>query len=357
MKRFLPLVMSVVLAGVIPGPVQAQEENSQNRLKEVADSKLQWTGVAVSREGRIFVNFPLWKPAVPFAVGELNQVTGEVTPYPNMEMNREDSGLEPAKRFVCVQSVFVDDQDFLWVLDPANPEFQGVVPGAAKLLKIDLKTNEVVQWISYGEKVIFPESYLNDVRIDTVNGFAYLTDSGRGGIVVTDLKTGESRRLLDGHTSTQSEGLEVVIDGKPWMMNGQKPDVHSDGIALTPSRHYLYYHALTGSSLYRISTSALRDPSLTLEEAAAKVEFVSKTGPVDGMEFDADGTLYLTDLENGAVSKLEGEETVPVISDARLSWPDSLAITPDGTLYVTASQIQKGIDPGGRYQLLKIKLK
>ncbi len=357
MRIRLAFLMSAVFLIAASAKIQAAEENPVSKINVAAESKAQWTGVAVSREGRVFVNFPLWKPAVPFAVGELDKISGAVTPYPNAEMNREDSGLDPAKRFICVQSVFVDDQDFLWILDPANPQFQGVVPGAAKLLKIDLKANEVVQEILYGDKIIFPESYLNDVRIDTANNYAYLTDSGRGGIIVTDLKTGKSRRLLDGHPSTQSEGIDVVIDGKPWRRNDQKPEVHSDGLALTPSRHYLYYHALTGTSLYRIPTSVLRDESLSASEVDSKVEFVAKTGPVDGMEFDAEGTLYLTDLEKNAVSKLDGEDPVPVVSDPRLSWPDSLAFAPDGALYVTASQIQKGLNPEDRYQLLKLKLK
>ena len=40
-------------------------------LTEVAASERQWTGLAISQDGRIFVNFPLWSAAQPFAVGEL----------------------------------------------------------------------------------------------------------------------------------------------------------------------------------------------------------------------------------------------------------------------------------------------
>jgi hypothetical protein len=40
-----------------------------------------------------------------------------------------------------VQSVVVDDQDNLWVLDPAAPKMQEIVEGGPKLVKIDLATN------------------------------------------------------------------------------------------------------------------------------------------------------------------------------------------------------------------------
>jgi hypothetical protein len=43
-----------------------------------------------------------------------------------------------------VQSVVVDDQDNLRVLDPAAPKMQATVKGGPKLVKIDLRTNQVV---------------------------------------------------------------------------------------------------------------------------------------------------------------------------------------------------------------------
>ena len=51
----------------------------------------------------------------------------------------------PTQRWICVQSVVVDDQDALWVLDPASPKTEAVVKGGPKLVKIDLVTNKVTQ--------------------------------------------------------------------------------------------------------------------------------------------------------------------------------------------------------------------
>ena len=41
-------------------------------------------------------------------------------------------------KFVCVQSVVVDDTGALWVLDTGNPGMNGTLAGAPKLVKIDL---------------------------------------------------------------------------------------------------------------------------------------------------------------------------------------------------------------------------
>lgn len=53
----------------------------QASLGEVARSKRQWTGVAVSDSGRIFVNYPRWSDDVPVSVAELKN--DKPVPYPD----------------------------------------------------------------------------------------------------------------------------------------------------------------------------------------------------------------------------------------------------------------------------------
>ena len=108
---------------------------SAAELTEVASfPDQQVTGVGVStKSGRVFVNFPYWSDQHSISVAEI--VSGQPKPFPNDEWNKP--GL-PASHFVCVQSVVVDDQDNLWVLDPAAPKMQEIVKGGPKLVKIDL---------------------------------------------------------------------------------------------------------------------------------------------------------------------------------------------------------------------------
>ena len=152
-------------------------------LQEVASfPDKQITGVGVSTtSGRIFVNFPYWSDDHSISVAEI--VNGQPKAFPNDEWNKAGpAGLH----FICVQSVVVDDLDTLWVLDPAAPKMQEIVKGGPKLVKIDLATNQVVQTIPFGEDVAPKKSYLNDVRIDTRMNTAFITESGRGAIIIAD---------------------------------------------------------------------------------------------------------------------------------------------------------------------------
>ncbi|MFL6545218.1 MAG: L-dopachrome tautomerase-related protein, partial [Candidatus Udaeobacter sp.] len=316
---------------------------SAAELLEVASfPDKQITGVGVStKSGRIFVNFPYWSDDHSISVAEI--VDGQPKPFPNDEWNKP--GGRADSHFVCVQSVIVDDQDNLWVLDPAAPKMQEIVQGGPKLVKIDLATNQVVQTILFGEDVAPKKSYLNDVRIDTRTNTAFITESGNGAIIVVDLKTGKARRLLDGHSSTQPEKeVKLVVDGKA-LIDQQKntpPQIASDGIALDVKNGYLYYHALTGHTLYRIKTSFLTNDKLGKRELESKVENVGQTSACDGMLEGADGSVYLTDLENSAVVRWNpaSKRVEQIIADKRLFWPDTLSWAPNGELYVTASQIE-----------------
>ncbi|SDK02373.1 Major royal jelly protein [Catalinimonas alkaloidigena] len=329
-------------------------------LIEVARSATQWTGVAVSTDERIFVNYPNWSPDHTISVAEVLDTT-TVVAYPNEAWNTWDASLDPATHFVCVQAVWTDASGYLWVLDPANPQrngkYLGVVPGGAKLVQIDLATGEVVQTYGFAAPAITPNSYLNDVRFDHDRQVAYITDSNEGAIVVLDLATGEARRLLANHYSTKSENLVFEIDGTVWRNpDGSLPSVQSDGIALDAAKEYLYYQALTGKTVYRIGTAWLRDPALSEAELAAKVENVDVLAAADGIIFGPEGALYLTDVPNKAVQRYTiGGHPVTWVQSDELEWPDTFSVGPDGYLYVTTSQIHIP-NPTEPYRLFKIKL-
>jgi sugar lactone lactonase YvrE len=325
-------------------------------LTLVAESTEQWTGVAVSHQNRLFVNFPRWKPVIPLSVAEVTE-HNQLVPYPDAEWNTWDPALPPQDHFVCVQSVYVDEQDFLWVLDPANPEMKGVVPGGPKLVKIDLATRQVVQRIFFDESVAFPTSYLNDVRFDLARQVAYITDSGRGAIIVVNLATGGSRRLLGNHPSTKSENRVLVTEGiVVRTRDGSLANFHSDGIALSPQKDYLYYQAVNGYTLYRIATPWLLDPSLSEQQLGEKVEKVKVVGAHDGIEFGSDGHLYLTGVERNAVERLVGNKWEHVVSSPALKWPDSFSVGPDGQIYVTTSQLHRNDAPEGTYKIFRFKV-
>jgi sugar lactone lactonase YvrE len=311
-------------------------------LQEVASfPDQQITGVGVStKSGRVFVNFPYWSDQHSISVAEI--INGQAKPFPNEEWNKPGAA---ASHFVCVQSVVVDDQDNLWVLDPAAPKMQEIVKDGPKLLKIDLRANQVAQTIPFDEDIAPAKSYLNDVRIDTRSETAFITDSGKGAIIVVNLKNGNARRLLDGHASTQPEkGFKLAVDGRELVDQQKKapPQIASDGIALDAKNGYLYYHALTAHTLYRIKTSFLTDEHLSEKDLESKVENVGHTPPPDGILEAPDGSIYLTDLEHNAVVHWnpQTKSIEQVIADKRLMWPDTLSWGPNEELWVTTSQIE-----------------
>lgn len=302
----------------------------------------QVTGVAVSQTGRVFVNFPYWSDGHTLSVAELDG-NGRPRPFPDENWNRKAA--PAADRFVCVQSVYVDDADDLWIVDAGSPKQTGVVEGGAKLLKVDLATNQVVQTIRFGPDAAPEKSYLNDVRVDTRNNFAFLTDSNLGAIIVVDLRTGQARRVLDNDPSVKPEpNLALKVEGNV-LMDPEKERplaIASDGIALDPVGGWLYYKALTGRTLYRLPLQDLETEGITSAELVNKVERVGQVPVSDGLEF-RDGHVYVTAIEDGAITRYDvvRKTSELVVSDPRLKWPDSVAFGPDGRLYVTTSQIHR----------------
>jgi len=194
----------------------------------------------------------------------------------------------------------------------------------------------------FGSDVAKPDSYLNDIRVDARRNVAYLTDSGHAGIVVLDLNTGKAQRPLDGHPSVQTEkDVSISVNGKPVLgPNGKPPQFASDGIALSSDGEYLYYQALTGATLYRVKTDALRQGG---QSAAGAVEKVARTFPNDGLWMDAQNRVYLSNINQSAVSRvLPGGKIETVVTDPRLEWPDTFTQGTDGSIYITASHINDG---------------
>lgn len=350
MRKKLPVVVSSLLLWCVAAPLLGRmEEEGKYSFEIVAQSDECWTGVAVSRSGRIFVNYPRWSVAPSVSVAELVGATDR-RPYPDANWNAWDSTRAPIEHFVCVQSVYIDDQDNLWILDPASAGLRGVVSGGAKLMKIDLRTNRVVRMFAFDTTIAPRESYLNDVRIDTKRQYAYITDSGKGVLVVVDLATGKARRVLTEHRSTKAESTTFTVEGL-----SLSAEIHCDGLSLDPAREYLYYQALRGRTLYRVATRWLRDGSLTEQELGGKVEIVAQSGIADGIEFSNGGDLLLTSLEFNAIRKLKANGKIEVVlQDSLLRWPDAISVTSNGDLYVTTSQLHLGSSRKDPYRIFRI---
>lgn len=327
-------------------------QDQQWTIELVARFEHQVTGVSVSEDKRIFVNFPRWTEDTAVSVAELTG-DGSLRPYPDGEWNawrnaRKDE-VTPNDHWVCVQSVVADGRGSLWVLDPAAPAQAHLVSGGAKLVQIDLAADKPVRTIAFGEDTAPQGSYLNDVRFSPDGQYAYITDSGvTGAILVIDLAAGKTVRLLDGHPSTQmKKGLDVKADGEVLRRpDGRGVEFSADGIALSNDGRYLYWQAIKGDTLYRIPTSVLIEKGLQGQDVAGAVEEFGCNGVNDGLLIPANGNrMLLTSVQDDAIKVRDldqgpGAEPRVLVQDARLRWPDTFAQGPDGTVYVTSSHIQ-----------------
>lgn len=329
------------------------------------DNLSQFTGVAVSKTGRLFVNYPRWQGPHDLDVVEV-QSNGIAIPFPNRDWNTWQKDETGSNKWVCVQAVYVDDEDNLWVVDPAAPEMESVQGNGAKLVRIDLKSNLVTRIYNFTE-LAGKNSYLNDVRVDTVSNIAYLTESKEGGIVVLDTVSGNARMVLRKASSVISDpNHKLIIGGGELQRNGKPMKVNSDGIALSPDRQWLYFKPLSDLKLYRIRTADLRDALATGADVSPKVQDLGANFTTsDGMIFDRKGNLYLSDMEHDAIVQVTPAFKLQVIAhdNKRLLWPDSFAWSPDGWLYVSCSQIQNmPWSHNGRstrntpYQIFKLKI-
>ena len=131
MLRRSTLALSAALGLLAAAPADAQPP----RLMPVATFDHQVTGVAVTADGRRFVNFPRWTDDAPLSVAEV-MPNGTLRPYPdakwNSWRNAKANELPVGEYFVCVQSVVPDGHGNLWVVDPGAPGNERILPQAAQ---------------------------------------------------------------------------------------------------------------------------------------------------------------------------------------------------------------------------------
>ena len=342
---------------ISPGYSQTQENLPQEKTVGSIESVASFygampTGVTVSQSRRIFVNFPRWGDDVDYTVAEVKN--GETVAYPNAEINRPNTS-NSSESFISVQSVVVDPQERMWILDTGSIEFGPTSYGGPKLIGVDLKTNRIFKKILFPQDVALTTTYLNDIRFDLRRGeagIAFITDSssnGPNGIIVVDLDSGRSWRKLNDHPSTKAEpNFLPLVEGQPVM--NRPPDgpptplkLGSDGIAISADGERLFYCQLASRRLYSASVDALANEELSDEQVAETVtDEGDKGGGSDGLESDAENRVYLTNYEHNVILQRSPDGMYQtIVHDPRVLWPDTLSVADDGYLYFIANQLHR----------------
>ena len=309
-------------------------ELGADALEVVANLDFPPGNVAVSAKGRVFASFhPEGHP--PMAVFELKD--GKPEAYP-------PGGLPGGLTYQTVLGLHVDARNRLWVLDYGH---SGV--GTARLLGFDLATDALVHRHDFPRKIALLGSHLNDLAVAPDGRRVYIADASLflqiPGIVDYDVTRQASRRLLQGHESVLPEPFVPVVQGVRMELYGffaVRPGV--DSIALDEQGDWLYFAPVTSRWLYRVHRRDLDDAALLRAPLEAGVERYAEKTMSDGIAIDAEGTVYLTDLEHSAIVALDPDRKLrTLVKDDRLRWPDGLAFGPDGWLYVTCSALHQVI--------------
>jgi sugar lactone lactonase YvrE len=324
-------------------------------------------GIGVSAKGTVFATAPSSDVRSRFSMVEVDPRTGAITAYPDAVWNKFSEQGDGRSEWISVPALWVDKRDHLWALDSSLPKVdQERLP--PKLVEFDLSTNRVIRQYDF-KGVLSAKDSLNDVRVDTVHDYAYLTNAGnKGSLVVLDLKTGKSRQVLAGDRSTFADPSQHLMIGNEVALrpDGSVRATQADGIALSPDAQWLYFRPLTDHNYWRVPTAALRDPNLSDAALAKQVEYLGNSVLSGGLIMDGRGTLYGGDLEHRTVVALtlapdNKLRTKVFVSDpSKLSWADGFAIS-GGYLYIADSHLwevafKNKLPRSGPFTIFKVKL-
>jgi len=326
----LTIVVWIRHGGGGPYPdLTTRPELGEQLVEEVLTYPEPIGNVAVSSTGRVF--FTVHPEARPQGNKLLEYVDGASVPFPD--------GKSQKHLFDTVLGVAIDQHDRLWTIDHGNHGLRN-----ARLLAFDLDTGELLHDQRFDKTIAPAGSFLQDVQVSRDGRTVVIADPSfwrkSPAIVVYDIETATARRILEGHASVSAENYRIHHPDRQMSFMGGIVALRGgiDGIALDDT--WLYFAAISGSALFRVSLSNLRDPSIPNSQLAARVERYSEKPLSDGLSIDVEGNVYVTDVEHNSIF-IVGSDREPrtLIRSARIRWPDALSFGPEGWLYVADSAL------------------
>lgn len=315
-----------------------------NALETVAELSVCPGNITVTPQNRIIISLhPFYSPKD--RVVELTK-DGKLIPFPNAAWN---DGSKRAEAFDSVLGVQCDAKGVVWMLD--NGFRGGAIP---KVVGWDSVNNRLEKIIPLKppvvpSKPIFPDNaFFNDLAVDLTNRAIYISHSAgieESALIVVNIDTGEGRRILQGHRSMRPENRDLIMDGG--VLDFTLPDagrlkllIGVNPIALDAKDEWLYYSTLNGINMYRIRTSDLVNKDLTDEQLAERLELYGEKPVCDGISVDSANNIYISDLQSEAIGVIRPDRTYSyLITDPRISWPESFSFGPDGYLYFVTSKL------------------
>ena len=287
--------------------------------------------VAVSADGRIF--FTVHPESRPEGNRLLEYVNAAAVPYPDISSQ--------LTLFDTVLGVVVDRQNRLWTIDHGNHGLR-----TPRLLAFDLETGGLIHDERFPSQIAPKGSLLSDLQVSADGRTIIITDASywrkRPAIIVYDIATGSTRRVLDGDKSVSAEPYIIRSQDRNMSFLGGLVSLRGgiDGIALGPK--WLYYGAISGSGLYRVRLSDLLNESLPEVQLSRRVERYATKPLSNGLSVDIEGNVYITDIEHNAIDVVGADrELRTLVRSDMIRWPDALSFGPDGWIYVSDSALSE----------------
>lgn len=292
----------------------------------------------------VYSHHPFFNPA--HRVVKYNAKTKTTTPFPNEEWN---TPRETDDHYLSnVLGIRNDENGIVWMLDMGQRN-----PVTSKIVGWNTITDKLERIYYLPETSVAPTSQPNDMVVDTKHGLFIIADEGIGNggdgssaaLIIVDMKTGKTRRLLEGHSTTLPENLPTVVNGKPLAVNGKNLLVGCDGITADKNFEWVYYAPLNGTKLYRVKTTDLLNENLSEAELDKRIETYSDKPNNGGLSIDDAGNLYLTAMESNSVAVIlaKDKSVHNIVTDEKLLWADGVSYNvKDGYMYVSAAQVHLG---------------
>lgn len=291
----------------------------------------------------VYSHHPFFGPKT--RVIHMDAKTKEIKPFPNQEWNTpRDSDENYLSNVLGIRN---DKNGIVWMIDMAQRN--DIRP---KIVGWNTNTDQLEK-IYYIDQSCIKSSQPNDMVVDTKNGAFIIADEGIGNggdgsqaaFITVDMKTGKTRRLLEGHRTTKPENNPTIIEGKTLAVDGNALLVGNDGITADKNFEWIYYGPLNGTKIYRIKTVDLLNESLTELELDKRIETYSEKPNNGGMSIDMDGNIYMTAVESKSIAVvLAKDQSVHTIAeDENMIWPDGVSYNQvDEYMYVSAAQVNQG---------------
>ncbi|WCM92312.1 major royal jelly family protein [Acidovorax sp. NCPPB 2350] len=339
----LALCAAALLAGCAGAPPATTPAQVHARLPGAVG------GITTLPDGRLVINYhPFYDPAE--KVGLLNATRDGTTPYPDAQWQTcqrpDGTRKDPLTCLNWVLGLHTDANGILWLLDSGQAEPR-ITP---KLVGWDTRAHALHRVIPIPAPASLPESQHNDFAVDLRRQVIVIADEGiattprgdKAALVVVDLATGRSRRVLQGHDSVLPDFTRpITVDQGLPTARSIPVFVGVDGIALDKNAEWLYYAPLNKAHVYRVRMDDLLDERLDTAQLGARVQTYAAKPNTGGLSIDTAGNLYLTEVGERAVGVIPADTRTyrRLASDPGMVWPDGVVYAQDGYLYTGAAQL------------------